>query len=223
MEGQPRVVARIRELAHSALRFVQDGLFPNHCGGCGKEGFIACPACWQGIAYTRAPRSVSEYTVWSVANYHQPVVRAVVHGLKYGQRREARLRIEEAIAHWPDAALWTNQPRVFVPIPMPARRRRVRGGDSAALLADILSLAGWGDRSDVLVRAKETASQTTLSRGERARNVRGAFRVSGTIDPQATYVVVDDVITTGATLGEALGTLTAAGAKNVMGWAFAQD
>lgn len=223
MEGQPRVLARITELAQSILRFVQDGLFPNHCAACGKEGFVVCPVCWQGIAFTLAPRMVAGYTVWSVANYHHPAVRAVVHALKYGQRREARLRIEEAIERWPARALFADRPRLLVPIPMPARRRRVRGGDSAALLADTLSAVKLGECMSVLVRAKNTASQTTLNRSERAQNVRGAFRVLGVLDPRASYVVVDDVVTTGATLGEAMRTLQAAGATDVLGWAFAQD
>lgn len=161
--------------------------------------------------------------MWSVTRFQTPVVRGVVHALKYGRRKEAVARIVETIARSPITGMLQAPPWRIVPVPMHAVRERRRGANQARTLARLLVEAGVGTMDDVLLRARKTETQTALDRAGRERNVVGAFRSRVSIDPHAAYLLVDDVVTTGATLASAARALTDAGATRVAAWTFAAD
>ena len=104
----------------------------------------------------------------------------------------------------------------LVPVPLSVRRERERGFNQSGRLADVLSqhlgIEAW---DDALVRTQFTSSQTRLTPEERLRNVSGAFRVAG--DPArlrgAHLVLVDDVVTTAATLNACAAALFAGGTR----------
>ena len=107
---------------------------------------------------------------------------------------------------------------VLVPVPLHAARKFDRGYNQAERIASFLARHVAGCRADgVLRKQRETPSQTRLGRQERRKNVAGVFVVADgrTIDPQARYVVIDDVLTTGATLHACALTLRKAGAALV--------
>ena len=102
-----------------------------------------------------------------------------------------------------------------VPVPLSAERLKSRGYNQAVEIARHL-------RSDALElalceRTRDAPPQMELPYGERQRNVRGAFRCTRSLDG-ARIAVVDDVMTTGATLDEIARTLKAAGAAHVENW-----
>jgi ComF family protein len=104
----------------------------------------------------------------------------------------------------------------LVPVPLSVRRERERGFNQSGILADVVSshlgIEAW---HDVLIRTHFTSSQTRLTPEERLRNVSGAFRVAG--DPArlrgAHLVLVDDVVTTAATLNSCAAALFAGGTR----------
>ena len=106
---------------------------------------------------------------------------------------------------------------VIVPVPMFWGRRLVRGVNSADILAKCLAKSlGIPVRRDVLVRCRNTLPQARLSALRRFENVRGAFRVRRPqVARDARVVLVDDVLTTGATCSEAAKMLKRAGAASV--------
>jgi ComF family protein len=113
---------------------------------------------------------------------------------------------------------------VIVPVPLDRRRERQRGFNQAALIAAELSrTAGVPLGRGVLRRVRATETQTGLTRRQRRLNVRGAFRVRR---PEAvagrTVVLVDDVITTGATAAACAAALKRAGAARVVVLALAR-
>jgi ComF family protein len=99
-------------------------------------------------------------------------------------------------------------------VPLGSRRRRERGFDQAEILARAIgSLTGWPVRA-LLRRGVETAPQALRLGPERRRALRGAFVVAGRVEP-VPIVLVDDVLTSGATAAECAAALTRAGAREV--------
>jgi ComF family protein len=158
-----------------------------------------------------------------------------VHALKYGGL--PRIADDLAAAMGP-LRPQTDGPPGLVPIPLAAKRLRQRGYNQSEVLARALARQ-WRIPvvSDVLVRTRETPTQTALTPGTRLANVAGAFAVpnskcemrNGTTSvnsafriSHSTLVLVDDVFTTGATLAEAARALEQAGAQSIHAVTFAR-
>ncbi len=135
-------------------------------------------------------------------------------GLLAGQLGEA---IERANAEVPDLVL---------PVPLSPRRMRERGYNQAWEVARRLPRTGpWHTEPTLLLRVKNTPHQTTLPPGERAANVRGAFAIEPLRAAEVRgrrIAVIDDVVTTGATVAELSGVLLGAGAASVQVWMLAR-
>jgi ComF family protein len=109
----------------------------------------------------------------------------------------------------------------LVPVPLSAERLRSRGYNQALEIARRVSAAaGTRLAPELCERSRDTAVQMDLPLEERAKNVRGAFRCAGIV--AGTVAVLDDVMTTGATLEEMAATLKRAGAARVVNWVVAR-
>ncbi len=113
---------------------------------------------------------------------------------------------------------------VIVPVPLHPLKQREREFNQAERLADHLSLAtGLPVDRQCIKRVAITRTQTTLSRAERATNVHHVFEVAGTLpSTRRRVILIDDVLTTGATLSECAGALRRAGAEDVCAWTLAR-
>ena len=168
-----------------------------YCGICLPatlaEAFAVCSACRQQRYLFDRARSVGPY---------QGALRELIHKYKFeGFRRLAKplaAMLEGVIAGDPDfpAADW------ILPAPLHPTRRRERGFDQTLQLASSLSASLRIPVFSGLRRIRPTAPQFGLDHDERARNVRGAFALSGGQLSDRTILVVDDVMTTGATINE---------------------
>ena len=221
-----RLGARALDLAAFAL--------PQRCAACGRAGSapgaapapsliceqcmarvprLSFPLCARCLAREREPvgcRAHPEFTVWPAWLYDERAA-LVVHALKFGERTALGPRLALELVR----ALPRARPDGVLAVPLHATRRRERGYNQAELLAATLARhLGAPLLRDVLVRARATSPQTRLGPRERRRNLRAAFRVTR---PEwiagRTLIVVDDVITTGATLEAALSALGQAGAR----------
>ena len=188
------------------------------CGECLRmlpgRGLARCPLCGVpqgagavcGACLSHPPPF--DRTV-AVLDYGFPLDR-LVQALKYGHRLSvSRLFVELLAASPPPEA------DLVLPMPLHLARLRARGFNQAAELARPLA-RGWGlpVALDRVLRDVDTAPQAGLPWKARAANVRGAFRVTGPVDGLR-VVVVDDVMTTGATLAELARSLKGAGAASV--------
>ena len=169
---------------------------------------------------------------WSAAvcaeDYAFPWDRLVADFKFHGQPELAQ-PLADRLAQAVRDALQTGgaaAPELLVPVPLSAARLRERGYNQAWELARRLG-AGLGIRAEpgVLLRPVDTAHQALLPRAERERNLRSAFMVEparrGAVTGRC-IALVDDVMTTGATLREATLELQRAGAAEVRAWAFAR-
>ncbi len=144
---------------------------------------------------------------------------ALVHALKYDGWVAAAEGMGRRMAALPWPADVLDERTALVPVPLAASRLRERGyNQSAALAAAVAGRWALPVWDDVLVRARATRSQTRLTPGERLTNVAGAFRAAQPADPRlrgAHLVLVDDVVTTAATLNACAAALVAGGARVV--------
>lgn len=172
------------------------------------EGGRACPHCLDlRPAFARA---VCAFRARGPA-------RRIIHRIKY----ERCPFLADDLAH---AALSDTVFRrhlagsVLVPVPLHVARRFDRGYNQAERIAEVLAAQVAGCRAEFLLsKQHETLSQTRLGRQERRHNVAGAFVVAPdrSVDPATRYVVIDDVLTTGATLHACAVALRKAGAECV--------
>ena len=210
-----------------------DLAFPARCPGCGAEGAPICDVCLPALdARLDQPAGIPiglpsdlPATILQL-EWCAPfggLVRHALHQLKYGGETRLARPLGAAIARrWARAGAGGD---VLVPVPVHADRARQRGYDQAELLARAAAAALGLPCAPILERARATIAQFDLDRETRATNVRGAFRLeprpAGNPAPSRPplegrwIVLVDDVVTTGATLTACAAPLLAAGAVGV--------
>lgn len=205
------------------MRAGADLVVPVTCGGCGRAGRHWCARCARRLSDTPiecVPRVSPHVPVWALGRYRGPHRHAVIALKEHGRRDLAEplgLALARAIttlARWaelPDAA------RLLV-VPAPTRRlaARRRGGDPVLTIARHAAEAlGAGVRlQPTLMIAAGTRDSAGLDARERARNLRGAVRPSPSARAPGAddvTIVVDDVLTTGATVAESVRVLTTGG------------
>jgi ComF family protein len=161
-----------------------------------------------------------------------PAYDATVAALAYEFPADAliqalKFRGELALAPVLGALLAARLPRgarpdYVLPVPLSAARLRARGFNQALEIARTVAAAAGAPLAPRLAeRRRDTAAQFELSLAERERNVRGAFGCDAALDG-AEVALVDDVMTTGATLDELAGALKRAGAARVVNWVVAR-
>jgi competence protein ComFC len=194
---------------------------PSHCPSCGRffDGDGAAHLCGGCL---RRPPSFSTHR--SAARYDGAVKDALLLFKYRGLRplgRPLAAFLHASIGRFDPP--WTGAD-LFVPVPLHRRRRRERGFNQAEILAVELSrLTGVPVEARVLRKTINVQPQASLRSEERRANIRGAYRavrpemVAGKI-----VVLVDDVFTTGSTLGECARVLAKAGARDVRGVTIAQ-
>lgn len=154
----------------------------------------------------------------SLLPYRAPLVTACIHEAKFHGNAHAQALLAEVLAHY----LRTLQRQcaghrlLLLPIPLSKERLRERGYNQVERIARraIADITEVELATHILRRVRNTLPQTSLLGPARRRNLKGAFAAQDA-DPGHTYIVFDDVATTGATLEAAAGALRADGAQRI--------
>ncbi|MCA9597662.1 MAG: ComF family protein [Myxococcales bacterium] len=192
------------------LRFALDLVAPRSCAACGViSPAPLCAPCRSRLPPLAPLRRVDGAFVLG-SRVYAPPLDAIVQRLKYGDRPDLAGALAELMA----PAIVGLQ-GTLVPVPLHPRRLADRGFNQSALLCQALSRhIGAPVGVDWLVRTLDGAHQAqSLSAQERALNVQGAFRARRALKGEV--VLVDDVVTTGATARSCIAALRAAGAQVV--------
>jgi ComF family protein len=144
-------------------------------------------------------------------------LRAAIHALKYRGKRRLAARLADELLAVAGVRDLLSADAVLVPVPLHPRRRRQRGFNQSALLARALGARTGLPVVEALRRRRDTDAQTGLSAAARRANVRGAFvaRVPPALLRGRPVVMVDDVVTTGATATACARALAGAGADEI--------
>ncbi len=238
-----RIVHRMRARAGRVMHQLSDLVVPPLCLACREpitEHDALCASCWSGIAFIRPPLcerlglplpyAMGEGAVSAAAIANPPLfhraravahyngtMRRLVHDLKFHDRGELVRLLGGLMTEAASELL--SEADVLVPIPLARMRLFLRRFNQAACLAQEAGRR-CGLPCDMLslVRTRATARQIGLSRTERIENVRGAFAVPPARRDRIegrNVLLVDDVITTGATISAATRALLNAGALRV--------
>ena len=238
----PVQIKRAADTVRAVFGAALDLALPQLCPACRApvEGRGLCPACWSKLSfisrpycerlgipfvYDPGPGILSMEAIADPPAYHRAraavrfdeISRALVHCLKYGDRLDLAPMMGQWMSHAGRELLAAAD--ALVPVPLHWRRLWARRFNQSAMLAAAISAES---RLPVVVtalkRVKPTVQQVGLSRSERAANVQGAFRVPpegrGAVAGRR-LVLVDDVLTSGATVDGCARALLRAGAANV--------
>ena len=201
-------------------------LLPVDCAACGERGLGVCRTCRAGVRAAarsgRVPLAGGSLAVSTGADY-SGVVRRLVVALKERGRVDAapvlapllRIALAGALASAPDEDMG---PWLVVPVPSRAAARRTRGFEP--VVACLLAARPGVEVARVLSLCRPVADQAGLDRVARADNLHRAMRASPAVRGRQ-VVLVDDVVTTGATLRESARALRDAGAVRVVAAALA--
>ncbi len=229
----------LRNGLHGAIGIV----YPPTCITCRAatgEAQALCPACWRGIGFIErpycerlgtpfpvdlgagllSPAAIADPPVFARARAvcrFDGTARELVHRLKYGDRVELSLTLGRMMAQ--AGRELAADADLVLPVPLHRTRLWRRRFNQAAALAGIVSReTGLPLAATALTRIRRTRQQIGLTRAQRAENLQGAFHVSAAARGQIEgrrILLVDDVLTTGATVNAASRALLRAGASAV--------
>ncbi|MEO3822186.1 phosphoribosyltransferase family protein [Actinomadura sp. B10D3] len=192
---------------------------PERCAGCGLVPALLCEGCAKPLRGPARPARTAPAGLpppWTVAAYEGPL-RTILGAYKERGRTALAVPLGEALATAVRAALTPGpDPPLVVWVPSGRRAVRRRGHDPlrGAVEAAVRRLRGTGvpvTAVDALRQRRRVADQVGLSVAQRAANLAGAVEARGMLAGRP-VVLVDDVVTTGASLAEAARALRAAGA-----------
>lgn len=216
------------------LEYFLDLLFPPR----DTQLFVRA-ATLESVCRHLAPRTVrmNDASAISLLPYREPLMQALITEAKYENNRKAQQLLGTLLARYlqDHIKVWATSAQqqgkiVIVPLPLGIKRRKERGYNQTEEIArfaqnSFTQSAPPNISSRVilmpgaLIRTRDTAAQTSLGRDARLTNMQGAFALSSSIealDPSYSYMLFDDVLTTGATLAAAHKALQDAGAKSII-------
>lgn len=221
----------------SIKKMILDGLFPVRCLGCGTFDHWICPQCHTtlpilteqhcpickkhitpngDVCFTCDKKHLSNIDgIFIASYYHDPLLKKAIHYYKYRFAHEISEPLALLIAQSLNNSTLPT-PDMIIPVPLHKRRLRWRGFNQSELLAHMLNLQ-IPVITDILIRIRYTKPQVqSKNKKERQKNLSNAFTTNTDHKiTQKNILLIDDVVTTGATLEACAGALKKSGARNV--------
>ena len=238
--------AFIKPLYQDIKTFVLDTLFPISCLSCGEEGNFICVDCKVtmkslehqrcischkqapfGITHSKCLTTYTADQLISCYDYHDKKIAKIIIAGKYKFIKDVFQDLGTIIAaklKQGHPYLLTPNTYFLIPIPLHSSRHRWRGFNQAEILCQTISEQLQLPCASVLVRCKITKTQKDLKKEQRLNNTMGAFAIDTKADIKGkSFILVDDVTTTGSTLQEAVKVLKRNGALKVACLTVARD
>jgi len=207
-----------------------DIVYPENCLSCNKSGVYLCEDCILSSPPALRPTLAWIYPMY---DYRHLAIKKSITFLKYKGRRRiidifAKNMYGRIMEELVDLDLMENfKSPILMPVPLAPKRFKERGFNQSELLCRKLKMedsgGAWELMTGVLIKPKDTIHQANIKdRGQRLRNLSGSFVVKeAELIKGRNIILIDDVVTTGATLGEARKTLKQSGARKVIAFTIA--
>ncbi|MCX5806362.1 MAG: ComF family protein [Proteobacteria bacterium] len=228
--------------ARNLLKAVLEIVYPVHCGGCDKKGYVLCRECIDSLRIVEDDSTCPVCGRWlgkrAVCGeciqkqrgfqegyygfYFENRLRDAIHAFKFHGRKDVGKHLIHLIKE--KIISFSESYDCIIPIPVTEKRLKERGFNQSFVIGEEISkITGKPLYHSILYKARDTMDQYSLHRDERKKNIRGAFRVQNGHEIQAKGVLlVDDLFTTGYTAREASGVLLKAGACHTLFFALAR-
>ncbi|MFH1187602.1 MAG: ComF family protein [bacterium] len=233
--------------ASKSWSFFLDLIFPNECFGCGCEGVLLCQKCFSFIKLRPeqscldckqktdfgkfCPRCAPNYDLDGVliaSYYDQKIVDKLIKSFKYYFVKDSHKDLGKILILFLNDLLnkewqaFNIKKSLIMPVPLSAYRKRWRGFNQSEILARLVA-DNFNLKLSVneLIRIKHTKPQVKLDKTRRKNNIKDCFDLDACNLAGRQIILIDDVVTTGATLNECAKILKQHGSGKVWGLALA--
>ncbi len=209
---------------NNIINILKDLLFPLKCLGCNKDGYFICPLCLEKI---EKPKQELDKNIFSLFSYKNPVARKIIWELKYHYKYKLAEDLGQFLFDNSKEKLSlilkdsSTRPILIVPIPLSRKKRWRRGYNQSDYIArgfcSCVNSNLFLLEKRILFKNKNTSPQAKIKdREERLKNIRGVFFIKDKEKINGkTIIIIDDVVTTGGTIKEAMRVLKDNGAEKV--------
>jgi len=234
---------QLKEEVGKLVKLIKDTLFPAYCLGCDKEGEFVCDNCYKtlgkaGVFYCPVchaknndgsccegcKNKISIDKHIALLPYKEDsLVGKMMHSFKYQYTEDVAFIFKKLAQDFFEQ--YNVEVDFIVPVPLHKRRYVERGFNQAEKIAELISKQLNKPLKKILKRNRSTKQQAKLKREERLKNLEDAFELNlkEEIDlKNKTILLVDDVFTTGSTIGECAKVLKNAGVREVVGFSVAR-
>lgn len=209
----------IKELIHKISFWALSSFFPQRCIGCNAHDEILCRTCRLQVISPMRAKTKYVNLVIAASSYSSPIVMKAIRAMKYRHATRMAKALGEILSDIIQevSGIMDNE-TIIIPIPLSSKKMRIRGYNQAHILSETASKRfGFPIIDKALIKIKDTPSQTELvSKRDRLKNIRGSFAIKPDFTVKdKTILLIDDVMTSGATLNESARILKKEGAKRV--------
>lgn len=218
---------KIKKVLNETIKILKNLLYPQKCLNCKKDGYHLCPSCLEKIK-----RSNQDLTknISALFDYRDPVIRKAIWQLKYYYKYDLAEELGQFMFNSFKQKLTLiaeEKPVLVIPIPLSRKKKWKRGYNQSDYIArgfcsntnpNIFCL-----EKNLLFKIKNTQSQAkTKNKKLRLKNIQGVFEVRNTEKIAGkTIIIIDDVVTTGGTIKEAMRVLEESGAGKIYAFTLA--
>jgi len=216
----------------SIKNFLLDCFFPKKCYGCRAPDTWLCQKCFKSLQLYQGetPRALkNNHDLIIAGEYKDTLLHNLITAFKFNLNQELVIPLFAFLKNKIDQKLLLNmlsknewQNILIIPIPLHKKRQKFRGFNQSKLLANEISLCYAWPLNLNLVKNKPSAVQADLNEDARLNNQAGVFSWQGKSLAGHDIILVDDIITSGATINEAELILISAGARKVIKVAIAK-
>lgn len=215
---------------NNIINFILDIIYPIHCINCNLKNNIICDKCLNKIPLNNKETAENIYAVF---DYQNPLIKKIIWALKYHHKKYlgdkmGQILYEYLLDQISDIKFGKIDRVIYViPVPIGPSRKKKRGYNQAYSIARGFCNSSLNKifllKDDIVIKKIDTVSQTKITnRNERLKNVRGVFDIKNKeLIKGRSFIIIDDVTTTGGTFNEIIKILKKNGAKNVIGFALA--